>query len=89
MQTNGRNGKLLVVGGSIGGASVLVAVLTIGWNALRSDMADMRAEVHDNRTEIRDLRTELRKIQDLAAERGKTIPELQRRIDQLEQRSRK
>ena len=86
MQTNGRNGKLLVVSGSNGGASVLVAVLTIGWNALRSDMTDMRAEIHDNRTEIRDLRVELRKIQDLAAERGKTIPELQRRIERLEEK---
>jgi len=88
-ELNGKNGRGLLIGGGIGG-SVLVTVLSLGWTTLRSDMKDnrdeFRAAVRELHEENNELRRDLKEIQRLAAERGKVIPEHERRLDRLEQR---
>ena len=74
-----KNGKVFTIIGNSLGRSVLIGLAAIAWNALRSDIAD-------NRAEIRELRRDVYEIQKLAAERGKTIPDLERRIERLERR---
>ena len=78
MNDNGKNGSKLLIGGSIGG-TVLISLVTLGWNTVRSEIADARVE-------IRELRAELKEIQKLAAERGQVIPDHERRLQQLERR---
>ena len=76
--SNGKNGRGLLIGGGIGlGGSVLVTIMGMGWNAIRADLAETRIE-------LRELRADLKEIQKLAAERGKAIPDLERRIEKLE-----
>ena len=74
--------------------TLIIATVTAGLTmygtvqVMSTEIKQLKETVAGLREEIRELRHDLKSIQVLAAERGKTIPELERRIQALEDRKR-
>lgn len=73
--------RTLFIAGVTSGVTMLGTV-----QAMNTKLAVLEGELRDSKILLAEVRADLKEIQKLAAERGKSIPDLERRIERLENR---